>query len=79
MFTKVNNFLYTRIVNILQSEVGKALKEMRTRKATGDDDIHGDVLKLLGDRRLKILTKLSNTLYSIGEWPQTRSETPGKI
>ena len=32
---------------ILQSEVEKAIKEMRNRKATGDDDIPGDVLKLL--------------------------------
>jgi len=30
---------------ILQSEVGKAIKEMRNRKATGDDDVPGDVLK----------------------------------
>jgi len=36
---------------ILQSEVEKAIKETRTRKATGDDDdddVPGDVLKLLG-------------------------------
>ena len=35
--------------HILQSEVEKAIKEMRNRKATGDDDIPGDVLKLLGE------------------------------
>ena len=33
--------------HILQSEVEKAIKEMRNRKATGNDDIPGDVLKLL--------------------------------
>ena len=59
--------------------MGKAIKEMRNRKATGDDDIPVDVLKLLGDGGLKILTKLSNTIYNTGEWPQYRSETPGKI
>ena len=32
---------------ILQSEVEKAVKEIRNRKATGDDDVPGDVLKLL--------------------------------
>jgi hypothetical protein len=32
---------------ILQSEVEKAIKEMRDKKATGDDDVPGDVLKLL--------------------------------
>ena len=30
---------------ILQSEVEKAIKEMRNRKATGDDDVPGDVIK----------------------------------
>ena len=36
--------------HILQSEVEKAIKEMRNRKATGDDDIPGDVIELLGDK-----------------------------
>jgi len=36
---------------------------MRNRKATGDDDVPGDVLKLLGEGGLKILTKLINTIY----------------
>ena len=42
---------------ILQSEVEKAIKEIRNIKATGDDDVPGDVLKLLGEDGLKILTK----------------------
>ena len=29
---------------------------------TGDDDVPGDVLKLLGEGGLKILTKLINTI-----------------
>ena len=48
---------------ILQSEVEKAIKEMRNRKATGDDDVPGDVLKLLGEGGWKILTKLIKTIY----------------
>ena len=47
---------------ILQSEVEKAIKEMKNRKATGDDDdddVPGDVLKLLGEGGLKIMTKLT--------------------
>jgi hypothetical protein len=32
----------------LQSEVEKAIKEMRNKKATVDDDVPDDVLKLLG-------------------------------
>ena len=52
---------------ILQSEVEKAIKEMRNRKATGDDDVPGNVLKLLGEGCLKILTKLIYTIYETGE------------
>ena len=48
---------------------------MRNRKATGDDDVvPGDVLKLLGDGDLKILTKLINTIYETGEWPKDFTE-----
>ena len=47
---------------------------MRNRKATGDDDIPGDVLKILGEGGLKILTKLINTIYETGEWPKNFTE-----
>jgi len=40
---------------------------MRNKNATGDDDVPGDVLKLLGEVGLKILTKLINTVYETGE------------
>jgi len=59
---------------ILQSEVEKAIKEMRSRTATGDDDVPVDVLKLLGEGGLKILTKLINTIYETGEWPKDFTE-----
>jgi hypothetical protein len=58
----------------LQSEVEKAIKEMRNKKATGDDDVPGDVLKLLGEGGLKIMTKLINTIYETGEWPKEFTE-----
>ena len=45
----------------------KAIKEMRNKKATGDGDVPGDVLKLLGEGGLKILTKLINIIYETGE------------
>jgi hypothetical protein len=45
--------------------VEKAIKEMRNRKATEDDDVPGYVLKLLGEGGLKILTKLINTSYKM--------------
>ena len=40
------------------------------KKATGDDDVPGDVLKLLGEGGLKIMTKLIDTIYETGEWPK---------
>ena len=41
---------------------------MRNKKATGDDDIPGVVLKLFGEGGLKLMTKLINTIYETGEW-----------
>ena len=40
---------------------------MRNKKATVDDDVPGDVLKILGEGGLKILTKLINPIYETGE------------
>jgi len=59
---------------ILWSEVEKAIKEMRNTKATGDDDVPGDMLKLFGKGSLKIMTKLINTTYETGEWPKDFTE-----
>jgi len=47
---------------------------MKNKKATGDDDISGDVLKLLGEGGLKIIKKLFNTIYETGEWPKDLTE-----
>jgi hypothetical protein len=54
--------------------VEKAIKEMRNKKATVDDDVPGDVLKLFGEGGLKIMTKLINTIYETGEWPKDFTE-----
>ena len=59
---------------ILQSEVEKVIKEMKNKKATGDDDVPGDVLKLSGEGGLKIIKKLINTIYETGEWPKDFTE-----
>jgi hypothetical protein len=59
---------------IFQIEVEKAIKEMRNKKARGHGDVPGDVLKLLGDGGLKIMTKLINTIYENGEWAKDFTE-----
>ena len=71
--------MQTRKANqyILQSEVEKAIKEMRN-KATGDDDVPEDVLKLLGKGGLKIMTELISTIYETGEWPKDFTEVTMK-
>jgi hypothetical protein len=51
----------------------KAIKEMRDRKATGDDEVPGDVLKLL-DIGLRLMTQLINSIYVTGELPRYFSE-----
>jgi hypothetical protein len=59
---------------ILQSEVDKTIKEMRNRKATGDDDVPGEVLNLLGEGSLKLLTKLINAIYETAKCPKDFTE-----
>ena len=56
---------------ILQSEVEKAIKEMRNKKAKGYDDVPADVLKLLGDGGLKIMKKLIKTFLKQESGPRT--------
>jgi hypothetical protein len=55
---------------ILKSEVIKAIKDMRRKKATGDNNIPVDLLKVLGDSGLKIMTALINKIYMSGVWPK---------
>jgi len=47
---------------------------MRNKKATGDDDVPGDVLKLLGEVGLNLMTKLINNIYETGKWPKDFTE-----
>jgi hypothetical protein len=49
----------------LQSETEKAISGMRNKKATGDEDLPGNVLKLLGEGGLKIMALLFNTFLDI--------------
>jgi hypothetical protein len=59
---------------ILKNKVEKAIKEMRDKKAAGDDDVPRDVLKLLGEDGLKLMTQLINSIYVTGEWPKDFTE-----
>jgi hypothetical protein len=60
--------------HILHSEVEKAIKEMRDKKAAGDDDVPVKALKLLGDDGLNLLAQLISNIYESGEWPTDFTE-----
>jgi hypothetical protein len=47
----------------------RAVKEIRNMKATGDDDVPGDVLRLAGNDGLQLVIKLNN-IFETGEWPK---------
>jgi hypothetical protein len=46
---------------ILQSEMENGIKEMRDEKATGDDDVPGNVLKVLREDGLRLRHSWSAT------------------
>jgi hypothetical protein len=50
--------------------VEKVIKEMRGKKATRDDDVVVEALKLLGYDGLNLMTQLINNIYESGEWPK---------
>jgi hypothetical protein len=41
---------------------------MRDKKDKGDDEVPVDVLKLLGEDDLRLMTELINSIYVTGEW-----------
>ena len=53
--------------SILHSKVEKAIKEMKDKKATGDDDVPEDVLKLMGNNGLKLMSQLISNMYETGD------------
>lgn len=47
---------------------------MRDKKAAGDHDESGDILKFWGETGLRIRTQLMNSIYETGEWPMDFTE-----
>jgi hypothetical protein len=59
---------------ILYSDVEKAIKKTRDKKATGDDKVPGDVLKLFGGGDLKLMTQLIRNINDTVECPMGFTE-----
>ena len=53
---------------ILKSEVVNAIKDLRRKKVTRNDNIPAMLLKELGDSGLKIMTALVNKIYMNGDF-----------
>jgi signal transduction protein with GAF and PtsI domain len=55
---------------IFCKEVERGFKEMRDKKATRDDDVLRDILRLLGEDGPRLMTQLINNIYETGQWPK---------
>ena len=53
---------------IWHSDVEKSVKKMQNKKAAGDDDVFGEVLRMFGQDDLKIMIQLINKICTAGEW-----------
>jgi hypothetical protein len=54
--------------------VERATAEMKDNRATGDDDVPGDLLKLLREDGLRTVTEQINNIYETGDWTKDFSE-----
>ena len=60
---------------ILHSEMEKSIKEVTDKESIRDDDVPRDVLRLLGEDGLRILTQLVNNMHETGQWPSDFTES----
>ena len=58
----------------MHSVMERAIAEMKDNKATGDDYVPGDLLKLFGEDALRTVTQLINNIYETRELPKNFSE-----
>jgi len=63
-----------KAIIILQSEVEKGIKEIREKKAAGNDDIPVRYTQSVVRDSLRIMTQLINNLHETGQWPKESTE-----
>ena len=60
---------------VLFSEVEKAIKELKSGKAAGNDMITSEMIKALDDAGVEIIHKLVNNIYKTGNIPSDMNES----
>ena len=72
-----NNVLHQRAIErheteppILRSEVENAMKYLKNNKASGVDEISGEMLKEMGEEGIDFFHALCNRVWSSREWPK---------
>jgi hypothetical protein len=60
---------------VLLSEVEKAIKELKSGKAAGNDMITSEMIKALDDAGVEIIHKLVNNIYKTGNIPSDMNES----
>ncbi len=54
---------------ILPEKVSKAVEHSKIRKASGSDKLNAEIIKNIDEEGIKILTKISNRIYTTGQIP----------
>lgn len=61
--------------NILIGEIREAIKKLRNNKSPGSDGVTAEMLKLSGEKGVKILWELCNQVWNTGTWPPEWAES----
>lgn len=62
-------YLEPSIYSILYREVESAISKLRNNKSPGDDQITSEMIKVLGDRGVSIITAICNKIWQTVRWP----------
>lgn len=54
---------------ILLEEIERTVSKLKNNKAPGPDEVTAEMLKLSGEKGVKILWQLCNKVWTTGAWP----------
>ena len=60
---------------IMKSEIEKAVKSLKKRKSTGNDNIPGELVQAGGEKVIEILTLICNRIWTTGIWPKAWTQS----